>query len=365
MKILGVETSCDETAVAITEFKNGQGKVLANEVSSQVKLHAKWGGVVPNLAAREHLKNIVLVLDEALNKAKINSTEIDLITATEGPGLIPALLVGVNFAKTLAYLWGKPLIGVHHIAGHIASAFSDENFNFQIDKKFFPLLTLTVSGGHTQLIYMKKPFAYKIIGETQDDAVGEAFDKVARILGLGYPGGPIISQKAKKGKGKNGKYGLNFPRPMINSGDFNFSFSGLKTAVLYAVKKFRQENNFGDDEKLPADFVEAVAFEFQEAVVDVLVRKTIKVLAEHSVQVVSLAGGVAANMELRDKLKKEVLKNNLNFYCPPMILTGDNAVMIAVAGYYQWQKMTIAQKKQARQNWQTLQADSGLKLKNN
>jgi N6-L-threonylcarbamoyladenine synthase len=383
MKILSIETSCDETAVAIIEAdeKNPTGfKTLASVVSSQVELHAEWGGVVPNLAAREHLKNTIPVLDEALNDAKLTLKNIDLFVVTKGPGLIPALLLGVNTAKTLAYFHKKPLVGVHHVAGHILSAFSDDAFNFSVKKSDFPLLTLTVSGGHTQLIYTDQPFNYKIIGETQDDAAGEAFDKVAKILGLDYPGGPIISKLADEYVKKNNinlaeldaqpndtsvkKF---FPRPMINQPNFNFSFSGLKTAVLYYVQNINplrkggqnsRDENFGG-------FLNKhhVSYEFQEAVVDVLITKTIRALKKYPAKTITLAGGVAANTRLRSKLENSVKQEGLNFKMPPISLTGDNAVMIAAAGFYEY----LHHKEQGalpelNNTWSGLDADANLKL---
>jgi N6-L-threonylcarbamoyladenine synthase len=379
---------------------------LASVVSSQVALHAEWGGVVPNLAAREHLKNTIPVLDEALEDANLTLEDIDLFAVTQGPGLIPALLLGVNTAKTLSYFHKKPLIGVHHVAGHILSAFSDEKFNFDISPEQFPLLTLTVSGGHTQLIYTDEPFNYKIIGETQDDAAGEAFDKVAKILGLGYPGGPIISKYADEYVQKNNinlekldaqpndtsvkKF---FPRPMINKPGFDFSFSGLKTAVLYYYQKqtapgdnatLRIKNldevRGGDeqrsktydntsssseisDKEIRQIFNSQVAFEFQEAVVDVLVTKTTRALKKYPAKTVSLAGGVSANTRLRSKLENAVKQQGLNFKMPPISLTGDNAVMIAVAGYYAYlyhkQNNSLST---IQNNWTNLDADANLKL---
>ena len=367
MKILSIETSCDETAIAIIQANKNKATTLSNIVSSQVKLHAEWDGVVPNLAAREHLKNTIPVLDKALKSANLILEDIDLFAVTQGPGLIPALLLGVNAAKTLSYFHKKPLIGIHHVAGHILSAFSDEEFNFNISPKQFPLLTLTVSGGHTQLIYTDKPFNYKIIGETQDDAAGEAFDKVAKILKLGYPGGPIISKYADEYVRKNNinleeldaqpndtsvkKF---FPRPMINKLGFDFSFSGLKTAVLY----YTQQNDISSQEAQ-----EKISFEFQEAVVDVLVTKTIRALKKYPAKTVSLAGGVSANTRLRSKLEYAVKQQGLIFKMPPISLTGDNAVMIAVAGYYEYlyhqqnDSLTILQN-----NWTNLDADANLKL---
>jgi N6-L-threonylcarbamoyladenine synthase len=402
MIILGIETSCDETAISLLSAKGNNLEVLSNVVSSQVKLHAKWGGVVPNLAAREHLKNIIPVLKLALSRAKIKPEKIDLISVTEGPGLIPALLIGTNAAKTLAYAWNKPLLGIHHIEGHIYANFINEisvNSKFpacqslalagrQIpnSKKYskfnppaggqnskFPILCLVVSGGHTQLVLMKKHLNYEIIGETQDDAAGEAFDKVARILNLGYPGGPAIakyasqwksqipnskSQKNSKFEIRNSKFFIILPRPMLNSNDFNFSFSGLKTAVLYATKKHSNIlKNVG--------MLSAMCAEFQQAAIDVLVAKTIKAAKKYNPKTIMLAGGVAANKELRKQLGKAIKKNlsTTNYQLPTIEYTGDNAAMIASAGYFRWKYMTSAQKKKASQNWKTLEANANLKLK--
>jgi N6-L-threonylcarbamoyladenine synthase len=368
MIILGIETSCDETAISLVSAKRNNLKVLSNVVSSQVKLHAKWGGVVPNLAAPEHLKNIVPVLKMALFQANMKPEKIDLIAVTEGPGLIPALLIGTNAAKTLSYVWNKSLLGIHHIEGHIYANFISSHSSSPIGRGWperqgegkikFPILCLVVSGGHTQLVLMKKHLNYKIIGETQDDAAGEAFDKVARILNLGYPGGPIISKMANNYKLKTKNYQLVLPRPMLNSKDFNFSFSGLKTAVLYEAKKHP---------KLLKDkeYINALCYEFQQAAIDVLVAKTIKAAKKYHPKTIMLAGGVSANKELRIQLgnavKKE-LKNTL-YIIPNTLYSVDNAAMIASAAYYRWKSTTATQRKKAFQTWKTLEADSGLKLK--
>jgi len=411
MIVLGIETSCDETAVAVIKKETDKISILSNIVSSQIALHAAWGGVVPNLAAREYLKNIIPVLKSALKEAQINSNDIDLISVTQGPGLIPALLIGTNFAKSLSYVWQKPLLGVHHIEGHIYANWIGVNSKSQapISKKEskgvstklqaplskskskeeikFPALALVVSGGHTQLILVKDHFQYEIVGETQDDAVGEAFDKVARLLGLGYPGGPVISaqadnfkfqmtndksnpndlisnnkQPSRKNKDQK-KYIL--PRPMLHSGNFDFSFSGLKTAVLYAIKKFRQENNLAETDTLPQDFIQEIAYEFQQAATDVLISKTIKAAVQHQVQTIFLAGGVSANQSLRDKLGLAVEKNipEVNYVLQPIDYSTDNATMIAVAGAYRFEKMNSLEKQELLNTWQTLQADAQLILK--
>ena len=351
--ILAIETSCDETAISVLRSSKGLLSILSNEVSSQAKLHAKWGGVVPNLAAREHVKNITPIFELALKNAGSKMENIDLIAVTEGPGLIPALMVGNNFAKTLAYLLNKPLLGIHHIEGHIYANMVG------LDKKIkFPILCLIVSGGHTQLVLMKNHLKYAIVGQTLDDAVGEAFDKVARILGIGYPGGPIVSKYAAEYDIQNTIYKIQLPRPMLNKQGFNFSFSGLKTAVLYETKKHL---DLLKDKK----YISAVCHEFQQATIDVLVSKTIRAAEKFEPKTIVLAGGVSANAELRKQLG-EAIKNNLPnvYYCiPDLSLTGDNAAMIGSAAAFRWQKMSEAQKKKTLNGWKTLQPDASLKLK--
>jgi len=388
MIILGIETTCDETAASIMEVRNGGLFIMSNVVSSQVKLHAKWGGVVPNLAAREHLKNIIPVIKESLEEAKIAPKDIDLISVANGPGLIPALLIGVNAAKTLSYVWKKPLIGVHHIEGHIYANFVGKNRKSPpkadqplAEKIKFPILCLVVSGGHTQLVIMKNHLDYKIIGETLDDAAGEAFDKVARILNLGYPGGPSVAAYANKIKNQksppkadqplaekikikeekilNTKYKIldtTFPRPMINSNNFNFSFSGLKTAVLYETKKHPKllKNKH---------YVAEVCHEFQQSVCDVLISKTIKAAKKYNPKTIMLAGGVSANLELRFQLGKaiKITLPGVDYRTPEMKYCVDNGAMIAAAGFYRWEKNK--NKKTLSNNWKNLSADANLKLK--
>ena len=351
MHILGIETSCDETAVAVIETRDeGRGisqiKVLSNVVSSQVKLHAKYGGVVPNLAAREHVKNIDHVFRIALKEAKIKNfnKEIDLLAVTRGPGLGPSLLVGITFARTLAWKYDKPLIGVNHLEGHIYSNWLKpirefSIFNFQFSKKIFPILNLIVSGGHTELVLMstegrsasggKPQIKYKIIGETLDDAAGEAFDKVARLLKLGYPGGPAISAKAEKFEIRNSKFEMKLPRPMINSKNYDFSYAGLKTAVLYKVRDLK---NAGI--KLTDKLVNEICYEFQNAALDVLISKTVKAAQEYKARSIFLSGGVSANKELRERLRAKSKELGTHYSCPPLEYTTDNAAMIAVAGYF-------------------------------
>ncbi len=332
MKILGIETSCDETAISVVEITDKDGvKVLSNIVSSQIKLHAKYGGVVPSLASREHLKNIRGVFELALKKAfgtknyKQNTANfpIDLIAVTRGPGLGPALLIGLTFAKTIAWIYKKPVIGVNHMEGHIYSNWLSKRKMTDI----FPALNLIVSGGHTELVLMKKHGSYEIIGETLDDAVGEAFDKVARLLGLGYPGGPAISKIAEKGNPN--KYPL--PKPMENSKDYNFSYSGLKTAVLYLL---RDLNPPAGGKKPNLQTKADIASSFQKSAIDVLVQKTMRATEELKVKSIMLSGGVSANSLLRSDLNKASAELGVKYFQPKLEYTGDNATMIAVAGYF-------------------------------
>jgi N6-L-threonylcarbamoyladenine synthase len=357
MLILGIETSCDETAAAVLEIKKDNFRILSNVVSSQIKLHAAWGGVVPNLAAREHLKNIFPVLSSALKEARVKPADLDFIGVTAGPGLIPALLIGVNAAKTLAYIWKKPLLGIHHIEGHIYANFISVSSKLKVQssksaKIKFPILCLVVSGGHTQLVLMKKHLHYQIIGETQDDAVGEAFDKVARILGLGYPGGPAIAKMAINHKLKAISYKLNLPRPMLNSKNFNFSFSGLKTAVLYETKKHPQLL------KKPA-YVAALCYEFQKAATEVLIAKTIRAAQTYHPRSILLAGGVSANSELRKELGLAIRRElpETAYHIPEIKYALDNSAMIAAAAFFR-QKLSSKKK----YPWQTVAADANLKL---
>ena len=349
MKVLGIETSCDETAIAVLEIKDNKIKVLSNTISSQVKLHAKYGGVVPNLAAREHVKNIQHVFKLALKESKTKIQDIDLIAVTRGPGLGPALLVGTTFARTIAWKYKKPLIGVNHLEGHIASNFLKKvgvisNFQFPISKKEVPILNLIVSGGHTELVLMTGHGKYQLIGETLDDAVGEAFDKVARLLGLGYPGGPLISKIAEKGNPEH--YPL--PSPMIHSKDYNFSYSGLKTAVLYLLrdleaKKYKLETSDKSD----------IAASFQKAAVGVLIKKTVRAAKEYKVKSIFLSGGVSANKYLRSELEKTAKELGVNYSQPEFEYTGDNAAMIALAGYLNFKKNKTA-------SWEAVDMDPNL-----
>ena len=308
MKILGIETSCDDTGVSVYNSEKG---LLSNVVSSQVKLHAEWGGVYPDLAAREHTKNIIPVLDKALKDANVSMDEIDGIAVTVAPGLIVSLVIGISAAKALSWIHKKPLIPVHHIEAHIFAIFIEKEIEF-------PFIALVVSGGHTELYIIRGFEDYVYLGGTLDDAAGEAYDKVARMLGLGYPGGPIIDKLAKEGQEV-----IKFPRPLLSDkgkNRFNFSFSGLKSAVLREVEKgiYRKED---------------IARSFQEAVVDVLVGKTIDASQEFNIKNIVVAGGVSANSRLRERFFQEAEKRNLNIYFPPLYLCTDNAAMVAFTGY--------------------------------
>lgn len=368
MKVLGIETSCDETAVAVLDIENSNIKVLSNVVSSQVKLHAKYGGVVPNLAAREHVKNIEHVFKLALKKAGIKDfeKEIDLIAVTRGPGLGPALLVGITFARTIAWKYKKPLAGVNHLEGHIYSNWLSQS-KILNSKKIFPILNLIVSGGHTELVLMEDYNKYRVIGETLDDAVGEAFDKVARLLGLGYPGGPILSKLADKGN--SDRYPL--PSPMIYLKNYNFSYSGLKTAVLYLLRDLELSAKGGSasgGKKIDAGIRADISASFQKAAFEVIFKKTMRAAGEFGVQSIFLSGGVSANKYLRENLKKLAEKNNLNYFQPEFEYTGDNAAMIAIAGYFSAQGGSASggnysKNKKAPYTWDLVEMDANLSLK--
>ncbi|MDP2934362.1 MAG: tRNA (adenosine(37)-N6)-threonylcarbamoyltransferase complex transferase subunit TsaD [bacterium] len=370
MLILGIETSCDDTGISVirvSEKKRPVFEILSNVVSSQIKTHAPFGGVVPNLAAREHLKNIEPCLKTALKEANVKMHEtrlparqVDLVAVTYGPGLIPSLLIGVNFAKALAYKYKKPIIGINHIEAHIVAAFSGENSKFEIRNSKFPIIALVVSGGHTQLVLVKKIGNYKIIGETRDDAAGECFDKVAKLLNLGYPGGPAISREAEKWKSQFSISNFQLPRPMISHKNYDFSFSGLKTAVLYLVEKLAVRSSRKNKPRisnLEPNIVSELCHEAQQAIIDVLILKTINAAKEYQAKTIILAGGVAANSELRKqfelKMKNEKLKTD--FLVPPMSLCTDNGAMIAIAAYFNRKKIKSS-------NWKTIKADANLRL---
>ncbi|MFZ1654212.1 MAG: tRNA (adenosine(37)-N6)-threonylcarbamoyltransferase complex transferase subunit TsaD [Candidatus Moraniibacteriota bacterium] len=338
MKLLAIETSCDETAAAVLEYDGQMIGVRSSVVSSQIALHAAYGGVVPNLAAREHVKNILPIVESALREAVVTPDDIDCIAVTEGPGLIPALLIGVSAAKTLALAWAKPLIGVNHLEGHIyANMLTDDSQPTTHKKDLeFPLLALIVSGGHTQLVLMRDHFEYTLLGETDDDAAGEAFDKVAKMLGLPYPGGPEIGKRADAYRTAAERVpAKRFPRPMLSSDDYRFSFSGLKTAVLYSLQKE------SDEKKSNPEFVALIAHEFQEAVVDTLVGKTERALQAYQPQTLVIAGGVSANARLRERMEQMVAGYpGCQFLMPPFVYSLDNAAMIGAAGMLRYARMS-------------------------
>jgi N6-L-threonylcarbamoyladenine synthase len=443
MRVLGIETSCDETAAAVVEGKNpptplytkGAVKVLSSVVSSQIEIHKKYGGVVPEVAAREHVLNILPVINEALEKAGISimslrearhgrrsnlgkthysrlprfaeaaslamTVGIDAIAVTTGPGLITSLQVGVETAKVLSYVWKIPAISVNHIEGHIYANWLLPISEVKSQKSkvksniVFPALILTVSGGHTMLVLMNGHGKYKIIGETVDDAAGEAFDKAAAMMGIGYPGGPIISAMAaqfkkspqplashspashfrqgghrRSGPLHKGGEKISLPRPMINSKDYNFSFSGLKTALLYKIQKDPTSpfNNKGLRGASPEwkKIIPEYCFEFQQAAIDVLIHKTIKAAEKLNAKTIMLSGGVAANLELRKQMKENVecRMSNVEFLIPDLKYTTDNAAMIATAGYFKAlrKKFTPPLRKQSEASWQKLKADCNLEF---
>jgi len=323
MRILGIETSCDETAAALVE--NGT-KILSNVVASSVELHQKTGGIIPEVAAREQLKCILPVIQESLGKIK----NFDAIAITVGPGLIGSLLVGVETAKTLAYVWKKPIVPINHLQAHLYANWLEGK------KPQFPAVGLVVSGGHTDLVLMKEHGKLKKLGGTRDDAAGECFDKTARFLDLGYPGGPAIAKLATKGNPQT--YAL--PRPMSGQKNFDFSFSGLKTAVINLSRKQKRINK--------ADMAASI----QAAIVDVLVEKTIQAAAKYQVKSILLAGGVAANQRLREQMKAKLSTLKFKLYLPSPSLCTDNGTYIAACAYFNYQPIS----------WEKIQADPGISI---
>lgn len=379
MKILAIETSCDETAVSLLEIEEVnellEVSVLGNNLLSQIKIHSPMGGVVPMLAKREHSKNLIPILkktleDEGGYKEKtteklsektykevegifkhepelykefqefipsIETPNIDVIAVTTGPGLEPALWVGINFARALGLVWQKPIIGINHMEGHVLSSLllekNDKKLIFKNPE--FPILSLLISGGHTELVLSKKFESYEIIGETQDDAVGEAFDKVARMLGLPYPGGPEISRLAEEARSEDLLSEIKLPRPMINTPDLNFSFSGLKTAVLYTLKKEGVEPF-----DISKDFKKKIAREFEDSITEVLVSKVGKALVQTNAKTLAIGGGVIANKNIR-KGMESLIKNEFpetKLFLPVQKLTTDNALMIGLTGYFKFKE---------------------------
>ncbi len=310
MLVLGVESSCDETSVSIV--RDGK-EVLSNVINSQIKIHEKFGGVVPEVASRHHVYQVTMVFEEAFKVANVKPEDIDLVAVTYGPGLIGSLLVGLNAAKTFAMMYNKPIIGVHHLAGHIYANAIEHDMNF-------PAIALLVSGGNTELIYMPDHFKFQIVGETLDDAVGEAYDKVARVVGLPYPGGPHVDRLAHEGKDT-----YHLPRVYLDDGSYNFSFSGLKSAVInlhHNAEQRKEEIKIND-----------LCRSFQDSVTEVLVRKTLKLAKEKNVKNIIVAGGVSANKGLKERFMEE--GKGFNISIPSIKYCTDNAAMIAVAGYYQ------------------------------
>ncbi len=367
MKILAIETSCDETAVSIIEASGGVSQpkftVLSSLVLSQIKIHEKYGGVFPNLAKREHSKNLAPLVEKALEEAgmyfkteetistdlrtkiekdlsrepdlfthiiqlldSVKKPDIDLIAVTSGPGLEPALWVGINGAKVLGEVWGIPVMPINHMEGHISSVL----LNLRMPVKF-PAVALLISGGHTELVLIKDWLSYQILGETRDDAVGEAYDKVARMLGLPYPGGPKVAQYAADARAEGIASRFHFPRPMIKSGDADFSFSGLKTSVLYALK---------DAGEITEQIKKEASLSFEDAIIDTLVAKTKKVIEEHEPKVLIIAGGVIANQTIRKSFEKLASQfEGVSLLVPENGLSTDNALMIALAAYIRFTKL--------------------------
>ena len=396
MRILGIETSCDETAVCLIEASGDFGadfhfEILGNALSSQAALHAQYGGVFPNLAKREHAKNLVPILKEALGPSAPEThrtvlaassrtvleealarepelleqlipflethakPDIDAVAVTAGPGLEPALWVGINFGKALSHIWNVPIVAVNHMEGHIVLSAMGHSYileNMRMSgqmKSFeFPLLALLISGGHTELILSREWMQYERIGETRDDAVGEAFDKVARLLGLSYPGGPEISRLANEAREKHILPNFKFTRPMMHESNFDFSFSGLKTAVRNLVEKNKP---LSDEMKLK------IAREFEDTVADVLVAKTMRATEEYGTVTIVVGGGVSANEHIRTELNRQLSTVNCKLLVPPVELATDNAIMIALAGYFHAIQKDFAAV-------ETLRAQGNLRLEN-
>ena len=322
MLILGIETSCDETGVALYDSNKG---LLGHTLHSQIDLHAEYGGVVPELASRDHIRYIIPLINQLLNKTSIKKEAINAIAYTAGPGLSGALLVGSTVGESLSFALGIPSIPVHHLEGHLLAPMLEDT------KPVFPFLALLVSGGHTQIIHVKHIGQYDIVGDTLDDAAGEAFDKTAQLLGLGYPGGAALSKLAESGKPK-----YNLPKPMLHSKDFDFSFSGLKTAVLTLVKK---------QPELTDTIKANIAASFQESITEVLIYKTLKAMDSLNLNQIVVSGGVGANKQLREKLTKSSQKNNFQLFFPSLEFCTDNGAMIALAGYL---RHSLSEKKDYR-----------------
>jgi N6-L-threonylcarbamoyladenine synthase len=321
-RVLGIESSCDETGVALVELRDDGGppRLLADALHSQVAMHAEYGGVVPELASRDHIRRVLPLTQQVMQQAKLRLADVDLVAYTRGPGLAGALLVGAGVAVALAAALGKPALGVHHLEGHLLSPFLDHGSALN-----FPFIALLVSGGHTQLMHVQGVGRYALMGETIDDAAGEAFDKSAKLLGLGYPGGPALARWAEQGNAK----AFALPRPLLHSGNLDFSFAGLKTAVMTQVRKLGQ----GLSDQQRAD----VAASTQAAIVDVLVAKALRALKDSGTQRMVVAGGVGANLRLRETLDAGAAKLGAKVHYPPLSLCTDNGAMIALAAAMRWQ----------------------------
>lgn len=331
MKLLGIETSCDETGIAL--YDGDQKKIIFEALYSQAETHSLYGGVVPEIAARDHINRLMPLLKKSLLDKNLSLQDINAIAYTKGPGLRGPLMVGAGFSNALAYSLNIPIIPIHHMEAHLMMAkFGEEDLDF-------PYVSLLVSGGHTLIVKVESPNQYKILGQTKDDAVGEAFDKTAKLLGLGYPGGPIIEKRAAKGRETSFK----FPRPMINTQDYDFSFSGLKTSVLYKVKKLRKENKLSEGE------INNIAYEFQSAAIDCLVKKSLKAAKKENCNSLVLSGGVAANKSLRSNLEKN--SENLKLFYPELKHCTDNGVMVAYTGYHKLKTAKLDYKVTVKPRW--------------
>ncbi|MCL5435627.1 MAG: tRNA (adenosine(37)-N6)-threonylcarbamoyltransferase complex transferase subunit TsaD [Patescibacteria group bacterium] len=358
MLILAIETSCDETAAAVLQTAGANIKLLSSEVASQIKLHAKTFGVVPEVAARAHIESIIPIITQSLKNAKVRLTEVDALAVTVGPGLAPSLLVGTDTAKALAFALRIPIIAVNHIEAHIYSPFlKTPRYKLPTTHLVFPAVSLVVSGGHTEIFLVKDWLAYKKLGRTLDDAAGECFDKTARLLGLPYPGGPAISKLARSGKPV-----IDFPRPLLKADNFNFSFSGLKTAVLYYLRDNSPlpplTHSTSSGRKLRRNegalWKANIAASVQAAIVDVLVKKTLAATKKYRAKTVLLGGGVAANHMLRIELENASRKSKINFLAAAPEYSTDNAAMIGLVGYLYARKrrFTPLPRMTARANWE-------------
>lgn len=348
MYILAIESSCDESAASVVfvNKKKKEIKVKSNIISSQIKLHAKYGGVVPELAAREHVYKLLPTIDKALKKADCAIKDIDLIAVTQGPGLITSLLTGLETARTLAYANNIPIIGVNHIEGHLYAPFINNWKNIK-----FPAIILTVSGGHSNIILMQAENKYIKLGSTRDDAAGEAFDKGAKMMSLSYPGGPIISKKAQEFERSKQKQSLkDFPRPMKYSDNLDFSFSGLKTSLLYRLKK---DKNWKKN-------INEYSYLYQEAIVDVLVTKTLKAAEKYQAKSVLLSGGVSANIKLREELTKKAQDKHLQVFISDLQYTTDNAAMIAAASVFNKKIENKASLSRLKDSWKAVSVQKNL-----